>query len=84
MQRYIGLVTIFNYKIVSYNKKGRIAMPENARTDASRHAREFAIAFTFAVTEASKNRLQCIAKNGKDSIFATLKKIYPEVSRPKD
>jgi hypothetical protein len=59
-------------------------MPESSRTDASRHAKEFAVAFTFAVTEASTNRLECIAKNGKDSIFATLKKIYPEVSHPKD
>ncbi len=69
-----------NYKIVEH----RTTMRESTRTDASRHAREFAIAFTFAVTEASTDRLECIAKNGKDSIFATLKKIYPEVSHPKD
>ncbi len=44
-------------------------------------AREFAIAFTIAVTETtSANAREWIAKNGKDSIFALLQEIYPEAS----
>ncbi len=43
-------------------------------------AKEFAIAFTTAVTETSANPREWIAKNGQDSIFATLQRIYPEVS----
>ncbi len=42
-------------------------------------AKEFAIAFTFAVTETMDNQREWIAKNGKDSIFALLREIYPEV-----
>jgi hypothetical protein len=42
-------------------------------------ATKFAIAFTFAVTESSANRRDWIAKKGKDSIFALLQEIYPEV-----
>jgi hypothetical protein len=43
-------------------------------------AKEFAIAFTFAVTEVSANPREWIAKNGRDSIFAVLQEIYPEAS----
>ncbi len=65
-------------------KRNEETMPESTSINASRSAREFAVTFTFAVTEASANRLECIAKNGKDNVFATLKKIHPEVSHPKD
>ncbi len=44
-------------------------------------AKEFAIAFTIAVTETSANAREWIAKNGKDSIFALLQEIYPEASK---
>ena len=43
-------------------------------------AKEYAIAFTIAVTETSDSPREFIAKNGKDSIFATLQEIYPEAS----
>jgi hypothetical protein len=42
-------------------------------------AKDFAIAFTIAVTETTANPREWIAKNGKDSIFATLQQIHPEV-----
>jgi hypothetical protein len=48
--------------------------------DASRNAKEFAIAFTMSVTETSANTREWIAKNGKDSIYALLEEIYPAVS----
>ena len=44
------------------------------------YAKEFAIAFTFAVTETSTNKREWIAKNGKESIFAILQEIHPEAS----
>ncbi len=44
------------------------------------NAKEFAVAFTFAVTEASDTPGEWIAKNGKESIFAMLQDVYPEVS----
>ena len=43
------------------------------------NVKEFAIAFVIAVTEASDEPRNWIAKNGKDSIFATLREIFPEV-----
>ena len=42
-------------------------------------AREFAIAFVVSVTEASDEPQNWIAKKGKDSMFATLREIFPEV-----
>jgi hypothetical protein len=44
------------------------------------NAKDFAIAFTIAVTETSASRREFIAKNGKDSIFAVLQEIYPSAS----
>ncbi len=46
---------------------------------AAAEVKDFSIAFTIAVTETSANPREWIAKNGKDSIFATLQQIYPEV-----
>ena len=43
------------------------------------NVKEFAIAFVISVTEASDEPRNWIAKNGKDSIFATLREIFPEV-----
>jgi hypothetical protein len=43
-------------------------------------AKEFAISFTFAVTEPSHTPGEWIAKNGKDSIFSMLRELYPEAS----
>jgi hypothetical protein len=51
----------------------------NRRFAEAGDATRFAIAFAFAVTESSANRREWIAKNGKDSIFALLQDIYPEV-----
>ncbi len=47
---------------------------------AKNFAREFAVAFTFAVTETSGKRREWIAKKGRDSIFAMLQGIFPEAS----
>jgi hypothetical protein len=49
------------------------------KMDAS-YAKEFAIAFTIAVTETSDHPREWIAKNGMDSIFALLQELYPEAS----
>jgi hypothetical protein len=45
----------------------------------SNSAKDFSIAFATAVTESSDNPTQWIAKNGDDSIFALLQRIFPEV-----
>ncbi len=42
-------------------------------------AKELAIAFVVSVTEVSDEQQNWIAKKGKDSIFATLREIFPEV-----
>ncbi len=42
-------------------------------------AKDFAVAFVVSVTEASDDRKNWIAKNGKDSMFAILRDIFPEV-----
>jgi hypothetical protein len=42
-------------------------------------AKEFAIAFVVSVTETSDGPNNWIAKNGKDSMFAILRDIFPEV-----
>jgi hypothetical protein len=42
-------------------------------------ANEFAIAFVISVTEASDEPQNWIAKKGKDSVFAMLRDIFPEV-----
>ncbi len=79
--------------MVSVQKKSAfrsqpVRVPQESRmaskrsTDAADvgNAKEFAIAFTIAVTETSANPREWIAKNGKDSIFALLQEIYPEAS----
>ena len=43
------------------------------------NVKEFAIAFVISVTVVSDEPGNWIAKNGKDSIFATLREIFPEV-----
>ena len=45
-----------------------------------RNAEEFSIAFAIAVTEASDDPLDWIAKKGKDSIFVLLNQIFPQAS----
>ncbi len=50
--------------------------------DVTTNAKEFAIAFTFAVTELSDRPGEWIAKNGKGSIFSMLQEIFPEASTP--
>ncbi len=44
------------------------------------NAKEFAIAFVISVTEASYEPRNWIAKKGRDSVFAMLLEIFPEVS----
>ncbi len=39
---------------------------------------EFAVAFTFAVTEVSDPVVDFVAKNGKYSVFAILQEIFPQ------
>ena len=45
-----------------------------------RNAKEFSITFAIAVTEASENPQDLIAKKGKESIFAVLNDIFPQAS----
>jgi hypothetical protein len=40
--------------------------------------KEFAIAFTVAVTEVSDPAVDLVAKNGEHSIFSTLERIFPQ------
>ncbi len=66
-------------------------MPENCldarmvtRTSSSANedtlnAQEFTIAFVISVTETSDDPQNWIAKKGKDSIFAILHYVFPEV-----
>jgi hypothetical protein len=43
-------------------------------------AHEFAVAFTYAVTEESYNSpINMIAKNGDESLYALLVHLFPEV-----
>ena len=44
------------------------------------NAEEFSVAFATAVTEASDNPEDWIAKKGKDCIFAVLNEIFPQAS----
>jgi hypothetical protein len=43
------------------------------------YPKQFAIAFVVSVTEISDTSKNWIAKKGKDSLFAILQDIYPEV-----
>jgi hypothetical protein len=43
-----------------------------------RNAEEFSIAFAIAVTEVSDDPYDCIAKKGKDSMFALLNQIFTQ------
>ena len=42
-------------------------------------AEEFAVAFTFAVTEVSEAGVDFIAKNGSYSVFSILQGMFPQV-----
>jgi hypothetical protein len=42
-------------------------------------AREFSMAFASAVTEATGNEEDCIAKNGDESLFALMNAVFPQV-----
>jgi hypothetical protein len=49
--------------------------------DAQIHdAKEFSASFACAVTRATGNEEDCIAKNGNESLFEVMLKIYPQVS----
>ncbi len=39
---------------------------------------EFAVAFTFAVTEVSDPVVDFVAKNGKDSVFSVFQGMFPQ------
>jgi hypothetical protein len=45
-----------------------------------RNAEEFSIAFAIAVTEASNNPHDWIAKKGNESMFTLLNQIFPQAS----
>jgi hypothetical protein len=55
-------------------------MGRRVRTALIRNAKEFSVAFTIAVTEATDNPQHWIAKKGKDSIFSVLNDIFPQAS----
>jgi hypothetical protein len=44
-----------------------------------RNAKEFAIAFACAVTKITGNVEDRIAKNGDESLYALMKKVFPQV-----
>ncbi len=55
-------------------------MAPSCRANAdSENAKKFAIAFVISVTETANESQNWIAKKGKDSIFAVLRDIFPEV-----
>ncbi len=56
-------------------------MSRSDSTARIRNAEEFSIAFATAVTEATNNSQDWIAKKGADSIFAVLNEIFPQVIR---
>jgi hypothetical protein len=42
-------------------------------------AKEFSASFACAVTRATGNEQDCIAKNGDESLFEVMLKIFPQV-----
>ena len=47
--------------------------------DPIRDAREFAVSFVCAVTETSDNQSDLFPKNGSDSVFGLLERVFPQV-----
>jgi hypothetical protein len=43
-------------------------------------AKQFSVSFACAVTRATGNEEDCIAKNGDESLFELMLKIFPQVS----
>ena len=43
------------------------------------NAKEFSVAFACAVTKPTMNQLDCIAKNGDESVFALMCTVFPMV-----
>jgi hypothetical protein len=44
------------------------------------NAKEFSVAFACAVTKPTRDQDSCIAKNGEESVFALMHRVFPMVS----